>query len=335
MKTRMIMRVATVWVVALLSPIAAQAQPYRGGPEIRFGTNIDPALIRRAADLKVYKLQPPKLKSGMFGDLAGRLFPGGLRGKTVKADKAMAWSDDANPDNFMMLDTGSGLFSMSRGMAGQIDDKPGKLPDDAKAADLARTFLKQNDLGPRNDKEMVLAHIGRIRSRSYDPGKGVEGPIRDQMLTVNFSRLVDDTGIIGGASKMIVQIGDDGNVVGAGIRWRELGAGKLVGAKALRTPEQLRRDIQSFLTNELRLARQVDIRQLGLFYYDNGGDYLQPVIGYEAKVEMTNGPSSYFGQTALMLKPPERVGPEPVTKGMRAAVRKGPPETKPPTQKGD
>ena len=341
MTNKLVLRVAALSValsaLCLLSLTAVQAQPgtaatAAGGPRISFSQGIDASLLKRAADLRVYKLQPPKLTRGAFDGLVGRLLPAVQRGEVVTAGNVIARSDAAN---FIMLDTKSGLFSMSRGMANQIDDKPGKLPDDAQATDVALAFLKQNELGPRNGKEMVLARVGHIRSQSFDPKSGAKGPIRDQMVTVNFSRLVDGTEVVGDASKMIVQIGDGGEVVGAGINWRELGDAKPVGAKGLRTAEQLQQDIQAFISREMNMASAVDVKQVGLFYYDNGGEFLQPVIGYEALVREGRQTLRYFGQTALLRTPAEQVGPDAVTPRMRETVKLSPRELKPPTAKGD
>jgi len=334
--TKYLQSAALTAALCVLSLSLAQAQPgdprAAGGPKISFAKPIDPALLQRAAGLKVYKLQPPRLTRADFDGTCALLLPAVQRSQIVTAGSAIARSQGSN---FILLDTRSGLLSMSKGFADQVDDRAGDLPSEARAAEIARAWLKTNKLGPADEKQFVLARVGHIRSKSFNPATGAEGPVLDQILTVNFSRLVDGTGVIGAASKMIVQVGDGGSVVGAGIDWRELGDGSVVTAKNLRTPEQIQQDIRAFLLREQALATQIDIRQAGLFYYDNGGNFLQPVIGYEAQVRTGRLNLRYFGQTPVLLTTPERVGPEAVTPKMREALRKGPENAAPPTAKGD
>ncbi|MGD9497808.1 MAG: hypothetical protein AB7Y46_16010 [Armatimonadota bacterium] len=302
------------------------------GPTVAFETRIDPNLLQRASGLNVYRLEPPRFDRSVFGALGERLFEGQLRGQQVQLEGLMAMSSADNPSDFLLLDTQSGLLSFSRGMADQIDDRRGELPGEEQAASIARNFLMQMGLGPRDEKQMVLAHVGRIRSRSFDPQTGNEGPVLDQMLTVYFGRQVDDLMVVGGGSKMIVQIGDGGRGVGAGVRWRELGAATRVDAKNLRSAEQLMQDIRTFMGTEQRQAQRVAITRAALFYYDNGGNFLQPILGYQARIRAGEFEYNYFGQTALLVNPPELVGPEPLSRQAVETLQKGAEDLQAPTR---
>ncbi len=362
MKIKAAMRIAALVAVLavawMLIPTRTQAQPNRTirvepanrqlqiervptlrpvvGPKIVFEKNINPEWIRDAAKMKLYRLQPSKLGSAQFNSLAQQLFGTNMNREDTSPDGMLVRTDAANPSNFMMLDPASGLLSISRGMADLIDDNPGQLPGEETAVKIARDFLNQYGLGPGNNNEMQLAHIGHIRSQSFDPRTGKEGPTRDQMLTVYFSRLIDGKEVVGGGSKMIVQVGDGGKVAGAGIRWRELGNATLVGEKGIRSAERIQSDIQAFLRREQKLASEVRIMQTGLFYYDDGGNYMQPVIGYEAMVSTGELRLRYFGQTALLTNPPERVGPEPLSESARKMLQMGTQDVKPPdAREGD
>jgi len=246
----------------------------------------------------------------------------------------IAMSDDQS--NFAMFDRASGLLSFSMGMADQIDERPGELPGGREARAIARDFLTRNELWPRDEKQVTNPYIGHIRSASFNPETGEEGKAMLQMLTVYFGRMVDDTEVIGSASKMIVQIGDGGKVVGAGINWREIGQALPISARQLRSSDQIMQDIQTLLRREFVQGESLAVKQLGLFYYDNGGEYIQPVIGFEAQVRAGEMPPySYFGQVALLTSPPELVGPEPLSREAREMLQQSPQELAPATKPGD
>jgi hypothetical protein len=193
----------------------------------------------------------------------------------------------------------------------------------------------KNKLGPGNPTEMTLAHVGHIRSVSFDPNTGEHGPVRDQMLTVYFQRKLNGVPVIGSGSKMIVRIGDDGKVVGGARRWTEFGRARALTRKDLRSVRQLTQDIETFLSKELGEAERIEVVQFTPVYYDNGGKYIQPALAYEANVIGKDLQYAYLGQTALLRDPPERVGPAPVSREARRLVKKSSPDEEPPTGEAD
>ncbi|MDH4239732.1 MAG: hypothetical protein OEW48_09230 [Phycisphaerae bacterium] len=302
---------------------------------IVFTAKISDDILTRAADLQVYMLQPSKADRSTFDSWAKQLF-GDVRIDTAaQIDGLISISDPKNGSNFMMLDLETGYLSFNRGMADQIDDKPGKLPSDDEAVKLALAFLQKSKFTPADPKEMTLAHIGRIRSASFDPTTGNVGSVRDQMLTIYFDRKLNGVPVIGSGSKMLVRIGDGGQVVGGARRWTERAQGQRIEKKDLRSVAELTKDITSFLSQEIGAAERIEIVQFILTYYDNGGKYIQPVLAYEAKVTAKGMQYAYLGQTALLQSPPERVGPEPISKEALQSLKKSSPELKPPTGKPD
>ena len=341
MKIRILMKLAVLVAVVVLaescgpgvlpSPALGQQIVF----QIVFKEKPSEETLARAAKLQVYELQPVEVDRRSFDSLAEQLFPGGLKGKPVQVDGVIGMSDAQKPSNFIMLELETGYLSFTRGMADQIDDKPGNLPSDDKAVEIAHDFLRNNNLWPGNSEEMVLGRIGRVHSTSFDPTTGRKGPVRDQMLTVYLARQIDDIPVIGSGSKMIVRIGDGGEVVGGARRWVELGRGRRLRAEDLRSISELMKDIQIFLSQEMNEAQRIEIIQFALVYYDNGGKYIQPALGYEANVIGKELKHYYFGQTALLRDPPERVGPEPVSEEARRALRRSLPEKRPPARKAD
>lgn len=305
-------------------------RPLALAPTIEFQAQLSPELLKRAENLRVLRLAPPKFDEGFLQELLARTAPGLSGGERTQVGAMFAVSDPGG--NFAMVDRESGLLSFSFGMVDQIDDRPGELPDERRARAIARDFLVQNGLGPANLEQLTSPYVGHIRSASFNPETGEESRPMLQMLTVYFGRMIDDTEVIGNSSKMIVQIGDGGKVVGAGVNWREVARALPVGARNLRSADQITQDIQTFLRREFVAGQRLVVRQLGLFYYDNGGQYIQPVIGFEVRVQSGEMPPySYFGQTALLTNPPELVGPAPLAEEALKALQQGPQDMAPTT----
>lgn len=316
----------------ILRPGPLVLRPFLG-PTINFEAKLSPELLERALKLRVFRLAPPRFDEGFFEQFVDARL-GGFDGERVRMGNLIAIADDRS--NFAMLDTETGMISFSQGMADQIDERPGDLPDGRRARALAREFLMEAGLWPRGEKQVTSPHIGHIRSATFNPETGEESGPMLQMLTVYFGRMIDDTEVIGSASKMIVQIGDGGKVVGAGVNWREIAQAMPLSQRQLRSSDQLTSDIQNFLRREFVQGERLTVRQLGLFYYDNGGDYIQPVIGFEVKVQAGEmQPFTYFGQVPLLTNPPELVGPAPLSEEALKLLQQGSQEAAPPTEQGD
>ncbi len=303
------------------------------GPEIVFEAKLDPEILERTASLEVFRLQRPYVNENTMRNLADRYFGGEMR--QMQSDRFLAMFDERG-SNFLAFAPRTGLLTMERGMADQIDDRPGELPGEERAVDIARSFLREARLMPPQDQsKMVLAEVGRIRSASFDPASGQEGQPLTQMLTVYFARQLGDIRVIGPGSKAVVQIGDGGEVVGAGLRWRALGKAQKIGRDALRSPDQVMADVRQFITREMRGASRVVVDHMGLYYWDNGGEYLQPVVGYQCVVQLPDMKLNYFGRSPLLNNPPEMVVPQPVGKDAIEMLQQSPREIRAPREEGD
>jgi len=302
---------------------------------IVFKVKPDNAMLERAAKLKVYEIQPVREDRKTFDTYTKQLFQEGLKGDPIQVNDVISVSDMQKSSNFMMLELSTGYLSFNHGMSDQIDDKPGNLPNDNESIKIAQSFLQKNNMEPGNLKEMVPAHVGWIRSASFDPNTGNEGPVRDQMRIVYFSRNLDEVPVIGSGSKMIVRIGDNGEIVGGSRRWAEIDSGRELKLEELRSIKTIIGDIESFLKREMELTDKIEINNFILVYYDNGGKYIQPALAYEATITGKELKYSYLGQTALLQNPPERVGPEPVSVEAKKMLKTPSPKEKPPTTEKD
>ncbi|HJN17455.1 MAG TPA: hypothetical protein QGH10_18260 [Armatimonadota bacterium] len=353
MKARLIAVLASVAVVAASMPSLVSAQPrvrprvdikrpniriqdpniriknpnlrLQGrGPEVKFEANLTGDVLERAQNLNVYRLAPSKLGRESLSQLQNDIFGRGL-GQVVNAGQLMGMSDPDNPANFLMLDARSGYMSFDRGLADEIDDNRAELPGDREAEDIARELFTGLEIGPENDKELVLGHISRIRSQSFDPATGQEGDIITQALVVHLARELDGVRVIGPGSKLIARIGDGGKIVGGSSRWRDVADTQSMRRQKQLNAQDIQNGIAKFLKREVGQAKGVQITGMGLFYYD-GGNVIQPVVGYEASVQRAGGVrETYFGQFAILANPQEQVMVGPLSGKLREMLD-GPPK---------
>lgn len=101
----------------------------------------------------------------------------------------------------------------------QLADTPG-LPFGQDAVRTALQHLAVLELMPANPTELVVRHIGGMRLAQVDDGV----PTREfnKVTTVHFGRRLGGIDVSGPGSKMIVQLGENGRLVGLTRRWSEL-----------------------------------------------------------------------------------------------------------------
>jgi len=295
------------------------------GQNVEFRAKFDERLLERAGSLGLYQLQRSPITTQTMQRLGEEFAIGGEMINT--GNLVAATGGEAG---FMALDPGTGRLAFNINLAQHIDDSPGELPSDADAAKLAMEFLREHELMP-DATQAVVAHVGRIRSASFDPQTGRESGAMDQALVVHFARQVDDIRVVGPGSKAVVQIGDGGDVIGGGVEWRALGRAQKLSAEALHDVNNINMAIRRQLGSEFNMAKGIVVDRVGLFYHDAGG-YLQPVAGFQAQVTSGEFRYSYFGQVALMQQPPVQVGPEQISPEVREMLQMGPEELKPQTE---
>lgn len=289
---------------------------------IQFRAQLDEGMLERARAMRVYRLERPRLDGATMGRVGADL---GLRGEMTRFDTMITQtSGDAG---FMMLDQETGRLAFNVNLAELLDGTPTDLPSEPEAAQIALDFLRQHDLMPDSD-QAVVAHIGRIRSATFDPGTNTDSGPMDQALVVYFARQVDGFRVVGPGSTAVVQIGAGGGgaagrIAGGGVQWAALGQPTELDPAQLRGAEALLTDIRDFLSREHWMASRIVVDEIGVFYYDAGG-FLQPVVGYQAQITTGELDYQFFGQVAMLERPPVRVGPEPVSAEMRERLQQPP-----------
>jgi hypothetical protein len=232
-------------------------------------------------------------------------------------------------------DLNNGNFTFNRSMKQYMGTNTPQLPAREEAIKLAEEFLNKNGLMPKNRAELTLAHFGGLRAAAVIDGK-TGGPVIDKMLTISYARRVDDLPVIGPGSKVVVNIGNKGEVMGAIYRWRELSAGskKQVQPQEMISAQEAEELAKRQIRTEFGESASYEFKNSGKAYYDNNGRILQPVYMFETAITFRDqrvGPVSYLCVIPLLRNSPEPLNLtaiDPKAKEMLKSIKTGekPPE---------
>jgi hypothetical protein len=210
-------------------------------------------------------------------------------------------------------DLNNGNFTFNRSMKQYLGTNAPQLPAREEAIRRAEEFLNNNGLMPKNRNELTLAHYGGLRAAAVIDGK-TAGPVIDKLVTVTYGRKVDDVSVYGPGSKVVVHLGNKGEVMGAIYRWRELNASsrKQVQPEEMISQQEAEELAKRQIISEF--GRETSYRILGTKkgYYDNNAKLLQPVYTFEVEINMQQQDQHVRPFNYLCVIPLLRNSPEPL-----------------------
>ena len=206
-------------------------------------------------------------------------------------------------------DLNTGNFTFNRSMRQYLGDNAPQLPGKDEAVRLAEEFLNKNGLMARNRNELTLVHFGGLRASSVIDGK-TAGPIIDKLVTVTYGRKIDDLPVVGPGSKVVVNLGNRGEVMGAIYRWRELNAAsrRQVQPEEMISQPEGEEAAKRQIMSEYGQEASYRILGSGKAYYDNNGKILQPVYVFETEIRLKDqkvAPFNYLCVIPLLKNSPE------------------------------
>ncbi|MBV8252342.1 MAG: hypothetical protein JO154_07015 [Chitinophaga sp.] len=206
-------------------------------------------------------------------------------------------------------DLNNGNISFSKLTQAYLGDLKPQLPSGQDAAHIGEKFLKQNGLFPKNPGELRLVHTGGLRAQT------AKGPIIDKLVTLTYAREIDSMQVIGAGSKIVVNIGDKGEVVGLIRRWRELNKGnrKAIKPEEMISQEEATAMAKRQIAQEFGEKTAYDFKEIRKSYYDNNGNILQPVYVFETVIKMRSQDNNQVPPTSyLCVIPMLKQSPEPL-----------------------
>ena len=223
--------------------------------------------------------------------------------------KALIYTDD-KANIYFEQDPSTGNLSFNRGIHKYLGDFKPDLPIEDKAEVIAIDYLKDNKLMAGSRKELKLLHSGGLRADS-PTGKGVI----DKMRTITYGRVLDGIPVIGSGSKIVVHIGDKGNVTGLVHKWREVSQAnkRAVSKKEMISEKMARQSFGKVVASEFGKNSKATINSIKLIYYDGDGNFIQPAYGVESTVEIKLAENTVNRIPYLSILPALKQPPEAIT----------------------
>jgi hypothetical protein len=201
----------------------------------------------------------------------------------------------------------TGDISFNRNFSRYLGSFVPKLPAGDEAQKYAEGFLSANKLLPLNRDELKVAHIGGLRASSV-LSDGKAGPTIDKLVTLTYSRQLNGVPVIGAGSKIIVNLGDSGEIVSVSRRWRELDKPIALSETELLTEAEAYDLVKRQILSEFGDRSSFEVLQTQIAYFDNNGTSVQPVFAFQTKIQPADQklPAvEYVGVIPAMRKPIE------------------------------
>ncbi len=262
--------------------------------------------------LYLYSFQkPPLLTVDDSKRLISQYLPNEAFDKIVPAaDKTIRVVSPKDVNTSFEHNLVTGDLRFHRNFARYLGDFEPKLPSTEEALKASQTFLEENKLMPANPAELKIAHIGGLRASSLIDGKQA-GPVIDKLITLNYSRVVNDLPVIGPGSKMIVDIGEGGEILSLTKHWRELTPEvREINSLEIYSEDEAKRLATLQISKEFGKQATFEIIKVQQAYFDNNGRFLQPVYAFQTKVFLPDQQAQAFDYVSVI--PLLRKQPEPL-----------------------
>ncbi|MCF7987439.1 MAG: hypothetical protein K9L60_07730 [Methylovulum sp.] len=216
------------------------------------------------------------------------------------ADKTIRFVSPKDVNTSFEHNLVTGDLRFHRNFARYLGDFQPKLPSTEEALKASQTFLEENKLMPANPAELKIAHIGGLRASSLIDGKQA-GPVIDKLITLNYSRVVNNLPVIGPGSKMIVDIGEGGEILSLTRHWRELvPEAREINPRDTYSEDEAKRLAALQISKEFGKQATFEIINVQQAYFDNNGRFLQPVYAFQTKVFLPDQQAQAFEYVSVI-----------------------------------
>lgn len=254
----------------------------------------------------------PVAKLSAVGKLSGRLNTAGQKISNNGTDVNFQNKSDAT--EYLLTNSAKGRLSFSKSTKSYEDDFKPRLADVATAQKNAEKFLADNDLNPKNLSELKLIHAGGLRASSAD-----DGQIIDKMQTFTYGRVIDGVPVSGNGSRIVVNVGDKGEVLGVSKSWKELSpttTARKVNTSEIKSQADAQKEFGQLVNFNFGAGVSPQIKSIQKMYFDGGDSYIQPAYFFETIVTVTGADGKkeqqpFLGVVPMLKKAPEAINPDP------------------------
>lgn len=219
-----------------------------------------------------------------------------------------------DPSAHFRIDKTTGDFSWSKGMKGYENDGATQgLPGKDAAVDVAKRHLTELGLMPADQKQLVVKHVGGVRQQDLGQD-GKPTAEHDKLVTVFFGRQIDGVDVGGPGSKIVVDLGANGELVSVTKRWMEVNEEKKNDGD-FSSQAEVNNKIKAKLTRDGSSAKSIDSSEAQFGYFDDGKGNIEPAYFYTADVVYDIADPS--GKVVQTIKEKQH-GAVPALKGSKA-----------------
>lgn len=279
----------------------------------------------------LFKHDAPKLMDDATLQKQARNLAGINAGKLNKANGVSAVATgDSDPTETFEQDA-QGSIRFNRSLKKYAADFEPRLAPTNQVERIARKFLTDNNLMPKNEGELKVAHIGGIKANQAETNKSIE-----KLRTIYFSREIDGIPVIGPGSKITVNIGDRNEIQGVIHRWKEVNNGGVQGKVALK-PTELKGEMEAKTEVTTRIQKDwgakagIKMDAPKMAYFDSNDGFIQPVYVFETVItpdgdfggDGKGTTHKYLGMVSAMKNAPENIISEtPLPRGTKTEIGK-------------
>ncbi|MDD5322423.1 MAG: hypothetical protein PHD43_17790 [Methylococcales bacterium] len=281
-----------------------------------------------AGNLYVYSIEEtPTLNVDVSKTLMQQFLDGeSVDGLTPSSDNTVRYVSPKDVNTTFEHNLVTGDIRFHRDFALYMGDFKPELPSTEEALKAAEVFLEENKLLPANPSELKIAHIGGLRATTVINGQQA-GPVIDKLITLTYSREINGLPVIGPGSKMILDIGEKGEVMGLIRHWRELSPKvREISPEEIYSLDEAQRLAKLQISKEFGEKATFELLGSQTAYFDNNGRLLQPVYAFQTKIFLPDGQTQAFEYVSVipvLKKSPEQLNLTKLDPNALRAIKSG------------
>jgi hypothetical protein len=165
-----------------------------------------------------------------------------------------------------------------------------RVPDKSQCVEMAKNYLSRLEILPSETEEMYIAKVGKVRAASYNNATKTASEIYDMMRVVHFGRKLDGLPVHG-ASRIVVRLGDNGELVGIIKNWPKLVRVTVNDATKMNDQSKWKDVISQYFTNRYTIDfyPTVNVETTELVMFDDGQGCIEPALHAKGKLIDTKG----------------------------------------------
>lgn len=251
----------------------------------------------------------------------------GINARLTNGGQDIEFQNDKDPSQHLISNSAKGRLSFSKSTKSYEGAYKPQLLDDKQAQKNAEQFLSANDLLPQNENELKLIHTGGLRASSADDG----GTIINKMQTFTYGRVIDGVPVSGNGSRIVVNVGNKGEVLGVSKNWKEFSPAKKqrVDKANLKSQADAEAEFGKLVNFNFGKGASPKIKSIQKMYFDGGGNVIQPAYFFETIVTVADEKGNkieqpFLGVVSMLKNSPEAINPNPaevqkIAKSVRTA----------------